>query len=114
VREQVQRCGPARPSDRLENYLFLTSWVEIKKSNLYGISTGAILGRFSNTAAVSVWWSTSRFGGMDRGRSNRGCSPSRDASSGPVPIPDWSLALIGNASGQTAGAERDLDPRGFR
>jgi hypothetical protein len=43
---------------KLENYLFLTSWVEIKKSNPYGISTGATLGRFSNTAAVSVWWST--------------------------------------------------------
>jgi hypothetical protein len=28
--------------------------------------------------------------------------------------PGWSLALIGNASGQTLGAERDLDPRRFR
>jgi hypothetical protein len=26
----------------------------------------------------------------------------------------WSLALIGNASGQNFGAERDLDPRRFR
>ena len=27
---------------------------------------------------------------------------------------EWSLALIGNASGQTVGVERDLDPRRFR
>jgi hypothetical protein len=26
----------------------------------------------------------------------------------------WSLALIGNASGQTFGAERDIEPRRFR
>jgi hypothetical protein len=26
----------------------------------------------------------------------------------------WSLALIGNAAGQTFGAERDIDPRRFR
>ncbi len=32
-----------------------------------------------------------------------------------IPILDeWSLALIGNASGQTAGTERNLDPRRFR
>ena len=30
-------------------------------------------------------------------------------------IPDeWSLALIGNASGQTVGVERGLEPRRFR
>jgi hypothetical protein len=28
--------------------------------------------------------------------------------------PGSSLALIGNASGQTVGVERDLDPRRFR
>jgi hypothetical protein len=30
------------------------------------------------------------------------------------PTPGWSLALIGNASGQTFWAEGDLDPRRFR
>jgi len=30
------------------------------------------------------------------------------------PTPGWSLALIGNASGQAFGAKRDLDPRRFR
>jgi hypothetical protein len=35
----------------LENYPFLTPCVEIKKVNLYGVSSGAILGRFSNAAA---------------------------------------------------------------
>ena len=28
-------------------------------------------------------------------------------------VPGWSLALIGNASGQTVGWSRDLDPRRF-
>jgi hypothetical protein len=43
----------------LENYPFLTPSVEIKKASLYGVSTRAILSRFSNTAAVEVWWNTS-------------------------------------------------------
>jgi len=30
--------------------------VEIKKSNLYGVSMGGNLCRFSNAAAKSVWW----------------------------------------------------------
>jgi hypothetical protein len=42
----------------LENYPFLTPRVEIKKANLHGVSTGAILGRFSNAAAVNVTGST--------------------------------------------------------
>ena len=42
----------------LGNYPFLTPCVEIKKANLYGVSTGAILGRFSNAAAVNVTRST--------------------------------------------------------
>jgi hypothetical protein len=37
----------------LENYPFLTPCVEVKKANLYGVSTRAILGRFSNAAAVN-------------------------------------------------------------
>jgi hypothetical protein len=40
----------------LENYPFLTPRVEIKKSNLYGVSMGGNLCRFSNAAAKSVWW----------------------------------------------------------
>ncbi len=32
--------------------------VEIKKANLYGASTGAVVVRFSNAAAVNVTWST--------------------------------------------------------
>ena len=28
--------------------------------------------------------------------------------------PGWSLALIGNASGQTVGVEQGLEPRRFR
>jgi hypothetical protein len=32
--------------------------VKIKKANLYGASTGAVLVRFSNAAAVNVTWST--------------------------------------------------------
>jgi hypothetical protein len=31
----------------------------INKSNLYGVARGAIWGRFSNIAAVAVWWNTS-------------------------------------------------------
>ncbi len=38
----------------LENYTFLTPCVEIKKANLYGAATGAILGRFSNAVALDV------------------------------------------------------------
>lgn len=41
---------------RLENYTFLTPRVEIKKSNLYRGSTGAILGRFSNALPSSLFW----------------------------------------------------------
>jgi hypothetical protein len=37
----------------LEIYPFLTPGVEIKKFNLCGIFTVAILSRFSNTAAVA-------------------------------------------------------------
>ena len=29
-------------------------------------------------------------------------------------LDEWSLALIGNASGQTVGVERGLEPRRFR
>jgi hypothetical protein len=47
------RRGPAQER-RLGNYPFLTPCVEIKKANLYGGSTGAIRGRFSNVAAVNV------------------------------------------------------------
>jgi hypothetical protein len=39
---------------RLENYPLLTPCVESRKANLYEVSTGAILVRFSNTAAVKV------------------------------------------------------------
>ena len=41
----------------LENYPFLTL-CGIKKSNLYEFSTAVILGRFSNSAAVTVRWNT--------------------------------------------------------
>jgi hypothetical protein len=60
--------------------------VKIEKSNLYGISTAAILGRFSNISAAAVWWNTFLFAGMDLGRPSRRGSPERDGSSGPVPI----------------------------
>ena len=40
----------------LANYPFLTPRVEIKKSNLCRVSRRVILGRFSNTAAVAMWW----------------------------------------------------------
>ncbi len=43
----------------LENQPFLTPCIEIRKANLYEVSTRAILGRFSNTAAVEVWWQPS-------------------------------------------------------
>ncbi len=33
--------------------------------NLYGVSTGAIWCRFSNTAAVEVLWNASLFGQVD-------------------------------------------------
>jgi hypothetical protein len=39
---------------RLVNYRFLTLRPEIKKSNLYWVAAAAILGRFSNNAAVAV------------------------------------------------------------
>jgi len=38
----------------LENYTFLTPRIEIKKANLHEVSTRAILGRFSNPAALNV------------------------------------------------------------
>jgi hypothetical protein len=38
----------------LGNYTLLTPGVEVKKANLYGVSTEAILGRVSNAAAVNV------------------------------------------------------------
>ena len=41
----------------LENYVFLTLGVEIKRDNLYGASAGAVLVRFSNATAVNVTWS---------------------------------------------------------
>jgi len=46
--------------------------VEIKKSNLYGIFTGAILGGFSNTAAVAMSFNTSLSAGSIQ------IEPSRD------------------------------------
>jgi len=33
--------------------------MEIRKTNLHGVNTRAIRRRFSNTAAVYVWWNTS-------------------------------------------------------
>jgi len=50
----------------LENYPFLTPCVEIKKANLYGVSTGAILGRFSKAAAVNVTRFTNALRGNQR------------------------------------------------
>jgi hypothetical protein len=45
--------------DRVRKLPISNACVEIKKANLYGGSHGAILGGFSNTAAVEVWWNTS-------------------------------------------------------
>jgi hypothetical protein len=42
----------------LENYTFLTTSSEIKKSNLYWVSRTMILGRFSNTVAVEMGQNT--------------------------------------------------------
>jgi len=44
----------------LENYTFRTPRAEIKQSNLYLVSTGALLGRFSNAATVVVWYPAHR------------------------------------------------------
>jgi hypothetical protein len=46
-RRQVQRTTQER---WLENYSFLTAFVEIKRANRYAVFTGAILCRFSNAA----------------------------------------------------------------
>jgi hypothetical protein len=46
----------------LENYPFLMPGAEIKKFNLCGIFTVALLSRLSNTAAVARWNSSLSFG----------------------------------------------------
>ena len=63
----------------LENYAFLTPGMEIKKANLYGASTGAVLVRFSNAATVNVTWSTNGLVGDRRIVSSK-------RTSGPEPI----------------------------
>ena len=51
----MQYCSSLpRQTEALENYPFLTPCVEIKKSSLYGVSTGSILGRFSSAAGINV------------------------------------------------------------
>jgi hypothetical protein len=52
----------------LANYSFLTPSVEIKKANLYGVLTGAILCRFSNAAGRrgAVEWKNARLHGRFR------------------------------------------------
>jgi hypothetical protein len=49
-----------------ENYKLLTLQPEIEKSNLYWVSAAAILGRFSNNAAVAVRSNTLSVGPISR------------------------------------------------
>jgi hypothetical protein len=63
---QATRILRQTQEPRLETYAFLTPGVEIKKANLYGASTGAVLVRLSNAAAVNVTWSTNGLRGGQR------------------------------------------------
>jgi hypothetical protein len=67
---------PGGPHSLLANYIFLTPCIENKKANVYEVSTRAILDRFSNTAALDVWWRVAASPGTNVTRSRNGLAGS--------------------------------------